>query len=69
MALSTENPVTVQVVVVSKCFLVTHYSPFSTWKQQKNFFAAGSAEQLNSPQVSVMGKSVSLFDLNHDATT
>jgi len=34
-------------------FWVTHYSPFSAWKMEiaKNFFAAGSAEQLNSPQV------------------
>jgi len=34
-------------------FFVTHYSPFSTWKEQKNlFFAAGSTEQLNPPQIS-----------------
>jgi len=57
LALSTENPVTAQVVVVSKCFLVlTVITEILTLvtilhlEIAKKLFAAGSAEQLNSPR-------------------
>jgi len=51
LALSTENPVTVQVVVVSKCFLSNTLLAILHLEIAKNLFAAGSAEQLNSPQL------------------
>jgi len=48
--LSSEHPVTIQVVVVSKCFFGNTFLAILHLEIAKNFFAAGSAEQLNSPR-------------------
>jgi len=51
LALSAENPVIVQVVVVSKYFFGnTLLAILHLEIAKKPFFATGSAEQLNSPQ-------------------
>ena len=53
----TENAVTVQVVVVSKCFFGNTLLAILHLEIAKNLFAADSAEQLNSLLVSRLATS------------